>query len=290
MSDHVLDLLKKQNISYQVSGRDYLVRCLNPEHDDGNPSCRVDKITGITHCFSCGFKANLFKHFGVVGNFTSIKVAKLKEKLKELNINFNGVEFPEDKIPITKVFRNISVKTLKEFEAFYTIGGDDKLADRIWFPINDLRGKPTVFVGRHMLSSGNPRYLNYPSGVQMPVYPEVLSSRSPSVVLVEGIFDMLNLYDKGLHNVCCTFGTNNLFKEAALKLLPLKTQGVSKIYLMFDGDEPGQDAMEKLQPVLEECGYLVEKIILEADSDPGELNQEYVDSIKDWINEKDSNS
>jgi hypothetical protein len=42
--------------------------------------------------------------------------------------------------------------------------------------------------------------------------------------------------------------------------------------------------------VLQECGYITEKIVLEDDSDPGELSQEYVDSIKEYISEKDSNS
>jgi len=289
MTDHVLDLLNKQNISFTVSGRDYLIRCLNPEHDDSNPSFRVDRITGVSHCFSCGFKTNIFKHFGVVGNFTSIKVAKLKEKLKELNLNFNGVEFPEPIIPMTKPFRGISVKTLKEFDAFYVNNGSE-LTDRIWFPIKDIRGKNMVYVGRHMMSDGNPRYLNYPRGVAMPIYPEVFPERYTSAVLVEGVFDMLNLYDKGLRNVCCTFGTNTLFKEPQLKLLGLKAQGIVKLYLMYDGDKAGQDAMNKLEPVLQECGYITEKIVLEEDSDPGELSQEYVDSIKEYISEKDSNS
>jgi len=289
MTDHVLDLLNKQNISFTVSGRDYLIRCLNPEHDDSNPSFRVDRVTGVSHCFSCGFKTNIFKHFGVVGNFTSIKVAKLKEKLKELNLNFNGVEFPEAFVPMTKPFRGISVKTLKEFGAFYVNSGSE-LTDRIWFPIRDIRGKNMVYVGRHMMSDGNPRYLNYPRGVTMPIYPEVFHERYTSAVLVEGIFDMLNLYDKGLRNVCCTFGTNTLFKEPELKLLGLKAQGIVKLYLMYDGDKAGQDAMNKLEPVLQECGYITEKIVLEDDSDPGELSQEYVDSIKEYISEKDSNS
>ncbi len=289
MTDHVLDLLNKQNISFTVSGRDYLIRCLNPEHDDSNPSFRVDRVTGVSHCFSCGFKTNIFKHFGVVGNFTSIKVAKLKEKLKELNLNFNGVEFPEASVPMTKPFRGISVKTLKEFDSFYVNSGSE-LTDRIWFPIRDIRGKNMVYVGRHMMSDGNPRYLNYPRGVTMPIYPEVFPERYTSAVLVEGIFDMLNLYDKGLRNVCCTFGTNTLFKEPELKLLGLKAQGIVKLYLMYDGDKAGQDAMNKLEPVLQECGYITEKIVLEEDSDPGELSQEYVDSIKEYISEKDSNS
>jgi DNA primase len=289
MSDHVQELLTKQGIRYQISGRDFLISCLNPDHNDSNPSCRVDRITGVTHCFSCGFKTNIFKHFGIVQNFVSIKVAKLKNKLKELNVNLNGVEFPDEVIPYTKSFRGISNKTLHHFGAFYTHGSSE-YADRIWFPIRDVRGKAAVYVGRHTMSNGNPRYLNFPTGVTMPVYPEVLHHKTGSVVLVEGIFDMLNLYDKGLTNVCCTFGTNTLFKEAEMKLLALKTQGVAKIYLMFDGDDPGQKAMLQLEPVLQECGYIVEKIVLEPDSDPGELTQEYVDSIKEYINEKDSYS
>lgn len=290
MSDPVQDLLIKQQIHYQISGRDFLVRCLNPDHDDSNPSCRIDRLTGVTHCFSCGFKTNIFKHFGITGALHSVKIAKLKQKLKDLNVSFNGVEFPEEQIPFSKPFRGISAQTLKEFGAFYTTTQDEKLCDRIWFPIRDIRNKPSVFVGRHTMSQGNPRYINYPTGVSMPIYPEVLKDSYTSVVLVEGIFDMLNLYDKGLQNVCCTFGTSTLMKDVELKLLPLKTQGIVKIYLMYDGDQPGQEAMTKLQPILEEAGYMVEKIVLEEDTDPGELSQDYVNSIKEWINEKDSSS
>jgi DNA primase len=283
MSEHVQELLKKKDIYFIASGKDYLIKCLNPEHEDSNPSCRIDKVTGATHCFACGFKTNIFKFFGLTGNHTSIKVAKLKEKLKELSINSKGVEFPGEQIPMIKTFRGISPKTLKEFGAFYT-HEKEELEDRLFFPIRDLRGKAVVYVGRHMLSSGNPRYLNYPSGARIPMYPEVYKDKYESAVLVEGMFDMLNLYDKGMQNVSCCFGTNTLQKDTASKLLPLRTLGVRKIYLMFDGDEAGRTAMDKLQPLIEEIGFQVEKINLEDDTDPGELDQESVDSIKEWIN------
>ena len=289
MSEHVANVLKSKGIYFTFSGKDYVTRCLNPEHDDNNPSFRIDKITGIAHCFSCGFKVNIFKYFGIVDNFTSIKIAKLKEKIQALHISANGVEFPHEKVPFTKSFRNISSKTLKEFGAFYT-NKDDKLVDRIFFPVLDLRDKPVVYVGRHMHSSGNPRYINYPSGVTMPIFPEKFKSKFTSAVLVEGIFDMLNLYDKGVKNVCCTFGTNTLFKDTALKLLPLRTQGINKIYLMYDGDEAGRQAMDKLVPVLEECNYTVEKITLEEDSDPGDLSSDDVQSIKEYIDAQNSSN
>jgi len=282
MTNPVEELLIKQGIQYTPSGQDFLTKCLNPDHDDSNPSFRIDKTTGISHCFSCGYKTNIFKFFGIVDNFVSIKVAKLKDKIKDLRVASEGVEFPDETIPYTKPFRGISAKTLKEFGAFYTLTSEN-LGDRIFFPIRDIRGKPIVYVGRHILSQGNPRYLNYPRGVTMPIYPEYFPEKYSSVVLVEGIFDMLNLYDKGLKNVSCAFGTNTLQKDTALKLLAFKSQGISKIYLMFDGDDPGREAMNKLQPILEELGYSVEQIALEEGSDPGEMSQEYVDSIKEYI-------
>lgn len=289
MSNPVLDLLKKQDIAFTVSGKDYVTHCLNPDHNDKNPSFRIDKVTGIAHCFSCGFKTNIFKYFGVLNSFTSIKIAKLKQKLQDLNVNLNGVSFPEDKTPITKSFRGISIQTLKDFEAFYS-NTKQEYADRIWFPIKDLRNRTLVFVGRHMMSDGEPRYLNFPTGVSMPIYPEVFKERHTSAVLVEGIFDMLNLYDKGIRNVFCSFGTNTLFKDTELKLLGLKAQGITKIYLMYDGDKPGQDAMAKLEPLLQECGYNTEILFIDEDSDPGDLSQEYVNSLKEYMNEKDSSS
>ena len=60
MSDPVLDLLKDKGVPFQISGKDYVTKCFNPEHDDTNPSFRIDRMTGIAHCFSCGFKTNIF--------------------------------------------------------------------------------------------------------------------------------------------------------------------------------------------------------------------------------------
>jgi DNA primase len=279
--DPVLDLLNKYEVPFRVSGRDYVTKCLNPEHDDKNPSFRIDKLTGVAHCFSCGFKVNIFRHFGILTTSNSIRVAKLKQKLKDLNVNLNGVEFPHDMIPYNKSFRGISAQTMREFNAFYTNVGD--LVDRVFFPISDIRNRIVVYVGRHTMSSGNPRYLNVPGGAIMPVFPEKLKTKTRSLVLVEGIFDLLNVYDKGLKNVVCTFGTANLLKDTAIKLLPFKTQGITKIYLMFDGDEAGRNAMDKLQPLIEEADFEVDRINLEDDTDPGDLDKESVQSIIEWI-------
>jgi DNA primase len=280
--DPVLDLIQKNGLQFQVSGRDYLIKCLNPEHPDTNPSFRVDKVSGIAHCFSCGFKTNIFKYYGIFSNPIPIKIAKLKEKLQDLKMQAHGVELPAGATPFTKIFRGISQQTLKHFEAFYT-NQVEKLQDRIIFPIKDITGKTAVYVARHMLSNGNPRYINYPSKVQMPIFPAQIPAGYKSLVIVEGIFDMLNLYDKGLKNVACAFGTNTLQSDTKLKMFPYKAQGISHIYILFDGDDAGEKAAENLKLTLEQLEFIVEIIKLPDGTDPGDLDQLNVQSIAEYI-------
>jgi DNA primase len=117
----------------------------------------------------------------------------------------------------------------------------------------------------------------------MPVFPAHLPSGYSSMVIVEGIFDMLNLYDKGLENVVCAFGTNTLQNETKSKLLPFKAQGITHIYLLFDGDEAGRKASQTLKPIIELEGFIVEIVNLPDDTDPGELDIEDVRSISEYI-------
>lgn len=283
MTDAVLEILQKNGLEYKSSGRDYLIKCLNPDHPDSNPSFRVDRISGVAHCFSCGFKTNIFKYYGVFSNPIPIKIAKLKEKLANIRNFYNGVDLPAGATPYVRAFRGISQATLKHFEAFYT-NQVETLVDRIIFPIKDVTGKTQVYVARHLLSNGNPRYVNYPSGVTMPLFPASAPPGSTALVLVEGITDMLNLFDKGLKNVSCTFGTNTLQNDTKAKLQPFKAQGITHIYIMFDGDAAGQTAANKLLPLIEECEFIVEIVEMEEDTDPGEFDQESVDRLMEYIN------
>jgi len=216
-------------------------------------------------------------------------VAKLKEKIDQLIINSIGLEIPPVAIPYTKSFKGITAATLQHFGAFYIPGEGTYLKgmeDRIIFPIRDITNKIVMFLGRHTLSQASPRYLNYPSGIVIPLYPPTISPKYTSAVLVEGIFDMLNLVDKGIENTICLFGTNTLQKDTKNKLLPYKMQGIQKLYLMMDGDTAGREAAKKLKPLIEQEGFECEIINLEEDTDPGMLSQEYVDSIREYINEK----
>lgn len=283
----VEELLNSKGVSFKHSGKDLLINCLNPDHEDNSPSTRVSKETGVFHCFSCGFKGNIFKHFGINTLPSSMKILSLKRKIKDLTTTVE-IEWPFEVLPYTQTHRGISTATLRKFGAFYT--RESEYDNRIIFPIKDLLGRTTNFVARHLLSSANPKYLAYPHKKALPIFPEILEERADSVVLVEGLFDMLNLYDKGIKNVVCSFGTSTLNKDTANKLMPLKSQGVRKIFLMYDGDPPGRKAAETLKPILEEIDFDVEILNLEDDTDPGELNKEAVKEIKEYINGESSDN
>lgn len=281
MSDPVLELLKDKGVYFSISGKDYVTKCFNPEHSDNTPSFRIDKATGIAHCFSCGFKTNIFKFYGLLTNNVSIRVVKLKEKLKLLKESTNGLDPLDGAKPITQAFRGISKETLKIFGAFET-DRVDQMQDRIIFPITDVRSKTVCYVGRHSMSNGNPRYVNYPAGVTIPLFPTKFDEHYRTIVLVEGIFDMLNLYDKGLQNVVCTFGTSKLLNDVEQKLLSYKVMGVEKIFILYDGDQPGRDAAKKIKPLIEAADFIVEIIDLPEGQDPGIITEDDVKQLIEY--------
>lgn len=284
MSNPVEELLIKNGIRYTPSGRDFLSKCFNPEHNDSNPSFRIDKTTGIAHCFSCGFKTNVFKFYGVLTNNVSIKIVKLKEKLKALSEVSEGLEPIKGAKPISAPFRGISVATMKEFGMFYT-DLDPELEDRVVLPVKDVRDKVTAYVGRHTMSNGNPRYMIRPEHAKVGMYPAKLPNHPKNIVLVEGMFDLLNMYEHGARNVVCTFGTSKLYNDTSEKMLPYKVMGVEKVFILYDGDEAGRTAAAKIKPLIEEAGFVVEVIDLPDGEDPGSLDHDNVESIIKYTSE-----
>jgi DNA primase len=278
MSNPVEQLLITKGLSYGHSGKDFLTKCLNPDHNDSNPSFRIDKTTGISHCFSCGYKCNIFKHFGVFANHTSIKVAKLKAKLLELMINTDGLEPLKGAKPFHSAYRGLPKSFLQSFGAF-TTDHVDNLVDHICFPLTDVRGKTVAYIGRNTLSNEGQRYNNYPVGAALPLFPVLLKDKHKNLVLVEGLFDMLVCQYHGITNAVACFGTGKLYNETASKLMPYKVMGIEKIFILFDADTAGKQASEKLKPIIEECGFVVEIINLPEGEDPGSLEADHLEQI-----------
>lgn len=278
----VEDLIQSKGLEYRYSGRDVLIRCLNPEHEDRNPSLRVDKLTGLAHCFSCGFKANIFQYFGVVGGETAGLGSKLKEKIAKVISESIGLEMPKGLEPYTREFKGVSGATMRRFEAFT----HKDYEERVMIPIRDTTGKIVCFQGRHVIATGTPKYKFYPGGVEVPLFPARVPLIHNTVILVEGMYDALNLIDKGLENIMATMGTQGLGGIKGLnkdKVLHLKLMGAHKILFIFDGDQPGQKAVEILKPQLEKAGFVVDNIELNEGDDPGDMPLDDVQRIKSLL-------
>lgn len=280
------DLLDKLNIKYLEKGADYIVCCTNPEHDDKHPSMRIDKLTGIYHCFSCGHKGDLLKEYGITINLVNVKSTRLLEKIR--NLLRPGLDVPLGAVPFKTDFRGISGKLLEYYEAFTHPDYEDKIV----FPLKDISGDVKVFIARHMYSNLTPKYVFYPANISPPLFPaKPVTIENSSIILVEGIFDALNLIDKGLQNAICAFGTKSLYKSHREKLEYLKIMGVEKIYIMFDGDKAGKEAAYELEEIINKTittnkGFNInplfeaEVIELPDGTDPGDLNKDDVMHIK----------
>jgi len=268
----VEELLGSKQVYFIPKGGDCLVSCLNPEHADRNPSMRIDRITGIFQCFSCGHKGNIFTHFGETPNYLQVRRELLKKIIQEKRSESIGLAFPQGSVPYTGDWRNIKPETYKKFEAFQH--HDPDYIGRVVFPVRNISGRITAFNGRHT-TGGTPKYMISPAGAKMPLYP-VAEPIHGSIILVEGIFDMINLHDKGLDNAVCCFGTKNINED---KLRMLSIQGVESVDIFFDGDTAGQDAALIVKEMCERVGMTSRNICFK-DKDPGGLPESTVLKLK----------
>ena len=269
------ELLQEQRIDFKVSGRDFLVKCLNPDHEDSNPSMRIDNVTGVFNCFACGFKGNVFKHFGAAANYLEIKRQRLKESINEKRSASIGFEFPRGFVPYIGNWRGIQPETYKHFDAF--MHHETQFNGRLVFPVRDITGKVVAFNGRHMTMTEIPKYLIYPPQAKLPLYPSAVKPIKGRVILVEGIFDMINLFDKGLPNAICCFGTKNIDEE---KMSILKMQNIEGLDIIFDGDSAGQEAAEGLKIMADKVGLTSRNINLGQNIDPGSLAETQVQKLR----------
>ena len=275
---NVEELIQKKKLGYLQQGGDFVIHCLNPDHDDSNPSMRIDKITGIFHCFSCGYKGNIFKYFDTPVSFLEQKRARMKQKISDKLVENVGLEMPKNFLLYKGNFRGIKPETYIKYGAF--THHEPQYVGRVVFPIKDITGRITAFIGRHMDSTVVPKYMIFPPKAKMPLFPSHARPILGRVVLVEGIFDAINLLDKGLPNAMCCFGTRTI---DIYKLSILKVQGVSGVDILFDGDIAGQEAAENVAELCDQVELLSEVVRMDQGLDPGALPENRVTNLKEWL-------
>lgn len=271
------ELLTAQGIEFRTSGKDFLIRCLSPDHEDRNPSLRIDKTTGIFNCLSCGYSGNVFNHFGEKPDWLQMKRESLKTIISSKLTETAGLNIPENAVQFDQDWRGISAETYRKFEAFQH--NNSEFIGRVVFPVRGITGKIVAFCGRHQ-GQVDPKYLFHPSGAKLPLFP-IVKPIQGRVILVEGIMDMLNLHDKGLTNAVCAFGVNTVTID---KLNILKIQGISGIDICFDNDEAGRKGAEKLKDMLEKNDMVPHVPVFGSKiKDPGELTALQVIKLKEKL-------
>ncbi len=147
----------------------------------------------------------------------------------------------------------------------------DRFSGRLMFPIFNLSGRVIAFGGRIPPGREGPKYINTP---ESPLYQKsrVLYGfnfarqaidQSGEAVIVEGYMDLVSLWQAGVHNAVAVCGTA-LTAEHAKTL----ARFAKKVYLFFDGDVAGRNAVRRsLEPLLAQ-GVEIRVPVLPESEDP----------------------
>ena len=155
------------------------------------------------------------------------------------------------------------------------------LREGIVFQLGDIRGKIVAFNNRAQSPTQIPKYLFEPPGAVLPLYPAKVTPINGRVILVEGIYDVINLYDKGLRNAICCFGTRNINKE---KTYIVKNARSNTDRYIFDPDDAGLDAQNRVIELCEEVGLLYYGIKIRKElGDAGALSHENIKKLKERL-------
>ena len=279
-------LLDEKGVYYRSTGRDILIKCLNPEHDDDHPSMRIDREDGVFHCLSCGFKGNVYQYFNKHRNKFNAKVTKLKDKINTIRkASWLGFDIPQDAFFVSRPFKNIPKDILEKFQAFTT--NELGMADRIVFPIRDARDRIVGFQGRYENTSVSPKYLAYPAKQPLPWYPNLsrITPMNNRIVLCEGLPDALYLQGQGITCAITIFGTKSVNMDNIMEhLTPFILGGVQEVVLLLDGDMAGRRAAEHISNcITTKSDLIVYNYNLPDDVDPASMSSYQIEKLKNYL-------
>ncbi len=134
---------------------------------------------------------------------------------------------------------------------------NERFYGRVVVPIFDDAGNPVGLCGRDLSGQSEAKYLNM-VGPQRGVWNSGAAAAYPDELIVtEGIFDGLALWNAGKKNVIAVCGVEGW---SPLHTALIQKHDVKKIVLAFDQDEAGNEAVQKLTPPLTASGIQVHRL------------------------------
>lgn len=173
--------------------------------------------------------------------------------------------------------KNFTLEMLEKASLAFSRQGQwrDMFADRLMFPIFDVRGNCVAFGGRLWKDIPDaPKYIN---SLESPVYSKrehlfglhasrKYVSEADSIVIVEGYLDMIVPYAAGVKNIAASLGTALTAEQ--IRLIKRYTHTV---VLAFDSDKAGISATNRAIDILLEHQMNVAVAVLPAGFDPDSL-------------------
>lgn len=279
----IFDVLAEKNIEYKKTNNpnEILVKCTSGEHIDKSPSLSYNIEKNIFNCWSCGFRGGKSKFLESIGIETKInletkqsyKIVKLRNKIKKYT-DIANINIPEDYREIKREFKGIHVDTFKNFNAFVTNQGD--LADYLCIPVYQYQKLKFIEGRLKNPSESKPKYFRQPAHAKVKevLFPIDKIKNTNKAILVEGIFDMLNMHQLGYTNTLCIFGANNFGKE---KIKLLDDKGINFVYILMDSDTAGLKAAQKIYKLLDTANIIAKICKLETGIDPGSATKQQIE-------------
>ena len=156
-------------------------------------------------------------------------------------------------------------------------GVHDRFRGRIMFPLADARGRVLGFGARAMRDEQGPKYLNtsendiYHKGRQLFGIDRArrAAAKGGRIVLVEGYTDVLALHQAGIEETVAIMGTALTQDQLGEIARAAGRDGV--VYLAFDADRSGQEAMLRAARMAEDRELELRVVRLPEGKDPADL-------------------
>ncbi|MBQ4110931.1 MAG: DNA primase [Clostridia bacterium] len=206
-----------------------------------------------------------------------IAVSYLKNRgLSEKTINTYGLGYALNSW--NALYKHLSSMGYSEYEMLKAglivkkeKGAFDFFRNRVMFPVIDLRGNVIAFGGR-VFGDEKPKYLNtgetpaFKKRMNLFSLNKAKNTNKDYIILAEGYMDVISLYQHGFTNAVASLGT--AFCEDHAKLLKKHT---ANVYICYDNDRAGQDALHKAANILVKEDVSVKVLKLTGGKDPDEI-------------------
>lgn len=231
-----------------------------PFHGDSNPSFSINLNTGLWHCFAgCGGGAiqDLLKKLNVEGfelKSVSQENIEKEEELSKKRVLHPITEeqlatYPSAKNNLFLLKRGVSNEDIKEWE-LKIVGLE------IVIPVRDTS---RILVGAAkrviVVEEGESKYKNS-EGFKKTHFlfgAHKFFSKKGTVILVEGLFDVIRLHSLGFKNSLSILGLDIHRPQIEI----LKSLGISRILLFMDNDKEGKEVIGRNAQVLISAGFPV---------------------------------